>query len=128
MPTDWTLDFLLSLDDGTGAERPLAHARVAAALRARLPPVDGVALDTALEGIGLVRARFGASMSRLETADSFSLTARTQLEAARSAIADTDVAAEAAALASAQVGLEATASLLAAANQLPGLSLSLLSG
>lgn len=48
VPADWTLDYLLSHDDGDGPEAPLSHARIAALFRARLPPVDGTPSDTEL--------------------------------------------------------------------------------
>ena len=41
MPTNWTLDFLLPIDDGEGPEAPLSHARIVSELRSRLPAVDG---------------------------------------------------------------------------------------
>lgn len=85
------------------------------------------AIDGALEGIGQARARFGASMSRLEAADSFNATASINLEAARSTLADADVAVEAAVFAQAEIGMQASMSLLAAGNPIPNLVLSLLS-
>lgn len=85
------------------------------------------ALDGALTSVSTDRARNGALTNRLAIAIANSQTMRANLEAANSSIRDVDVAEETSTLARAQVLLEAGVSVLSQANQVPSLSLSLLS-
>jgi flagellin len=83
-------------------------------------------IDAALETISTNRAKYGATMNRLEVAVSSIQTMRLNLTAANSRIRDVDVAEETAALSRNQILSQAGASVLAQANQLPQLALSLL--
>ncbi len=85
------------------------------------------ALDSALSSISLTQSRLGAAVNRLTFAVENNEATRTNLEAANSAIRDTDVATETANLARYQVLLQAGVSVLATANQVPTLALSFLS-
>ena len=84
------------------------------------------ALDSALSSISLTQSRLGAAVNRLTFAVENNEATRTNLEAANSAIRDTDVATETANLARYQVLLQAGVSVLATANQVPTLALSFL--
>ncbi len=84
------------------------------------------AIDQALTQVSTSRASFGAASNRLSIAVANSQTMRTNLEAANSVIRDVDVAEETAVLARSQVLLQAGTSVLAQANQVPTLALSLL--
>jgi flagellin len=83
-------------------------------------------IDTALEIVSTERAKYGASMNRLNTTISSIDTMRLNLSAANSRIRDVDVASETATLARNQVLSQAGVSVLAQANQLPQLALRLL--
>lgn len=83
-------------------------------------------IDNAMTTISASRAAFGASMNRLEITTSSIGTMRLNLAAANSRIRDVDVAVETASLARNQVLAQAGVSVLAQANQLPQLALSLL--
>ncbi len=83
-------------------------------------------IDAALTTVSTNRAKYGATMNRLEVAVSSIQTMRLNLSAANSRIRDVDVAEETAALSRNQILSQAGASVLAQANQLPQLALSLL--
>jgi flagellin len=83
-------------------------------------------IDGALTTISTNRAKYGSTMNRLEVAVSSIQTMRLNLSAANSRIRDVDVAEETAALSRNQILSQAGASVLAQANQLPQLALSLL--
>ncbi len=85
------------------------------------------ALDGALDSISMTQSRLGAAVNRLTFAFENNETTRTNLESANSAIRDADIATETANLARYQVLIQAGVSVLATANQLPSLALSLLS-
>ena len=85
-------------------------------------------VDAALSTITTQRARFGAIMNRLANTTSALETVRTNLSAANSRIRDVDVAEESATLARTQVLAQAGTAVLAQANQLPQIALSLLRG
>jgi flagellin len=76
-------------------------------------------IDTAIQNVSTARSRFGATMNRLDIAQSTIQTMRLNLSAANSRIRDVDVAAETAALSRNQVLSQAGVSILAQANQLP---------
>lgn len=84
-------------------------------------------VDDALVKIGSLRANFGAIQNRLLATVSNLDIQYENLNAANSRIRDTDVARESAELASASILQQAAVSVLAQANQLPGVALKLLS-
>jgi flagellin len=84
------------------------------------------AIDSSLQTISTGRARFGAAMNRLEITTSNLQTISTNTSAANSRIRDVDVAEETSMMARNQVLAQAGASVLAQANQLPQIALSLL--
>lgn len=85
-------------------------------------------IDSALGTISTSRARYGAAMNRLEVVTSSIQTMRLNLSAANSRIRDVDVAEETATLAKNQVLSQSGVAVLAQANQLPQLALSLVGG
>ncbi|MCC6903409.1 MAG: flagellin FliC [Polyangiaceae bacterium] len=85
-------------------------------------------IDSALATISTSRARFGAAMNRFEVVTSSIQTMRLNLSAANSRIRDVDVAEETSILARNQVLSQAGVAVLAQANQLPQLALSLVGG
>lgn len=82
-------------------------------------------LDSALDAIGMARANFAATQSRLDSTISNAAVQIENLEAARSQIADTDVAQAVSDIAKAQALQQYQLAVLAQANQLPGSSLKL---
>ena len=84
------------------------------------------AIDTAITNVSTTRSNFGASTNRLMRAVANAQTMRTNLSAANSVIRGVDVAEETSQLARSQVLLQAGTSVLAQANQIPVLALSLL--
>lgn len=85
-------------------------------------------IDAALTTISTNRAKYGSTMNRLDIAISSIQTMRLNLSAANSRIRDVDVAEETSALSRNQILAQAGVSVLAQANQLPQLALSLLQG
>lgn len=83
-------------------------------------------IDAALAVVSTERAKYGASMNRLDITVSSIQTMRLNLSAANSRIRDVDVAVETSKLARNQVLSQAGVSVLAQANQLPQLALNLL--
>jgi flagellin len=83
-------------------------------------------IDSALTTISTSRAKFGAAMNRLEVVTSSIQTMRLNLSAANSRIRDVDVAEETATLSKQQVLAQSGIAVLAQANQLPQLALSLI--
>jgi|EndMetStandDraft_4_1072995.scaffolds.fasta_scaffold41555_2 flagellin len=83
-------------------------------------------IDGALSIISTNRAKYGATMNRLEVSISSIQTMRLNLSAANSRIRDVDVAQETAELSRNQILSQAGTSVLAQANQLPQAALSLL--
>jgi flagellin len=83
-------------------------------------------IDEALTIISTNRAKYGATMNRMEIAVSSIQTMRLNLSAANSRIRDVDVAEETASMSRNQILSQAGVSVLAQANQLPQLALSLL--
>jgi flagellin len=83
-------------------------------------------IDGALQTISTNRAKYGATMNRLEVSISSIQTMRLNLTAANSRIRDVDVAQETAELSRNQILSQAGSSVLAQANQLPQLALQLL--
>jgi flagellin len=85
-------------------------------------------IDTAIENISNNRAKYGATLNRLDITISSIQTMRLNITAANSRIRDVDVAEETAVLSKNQVLAQAGVSVLAQANQLPQLALKLLQG
>jgi flagellin len=85
-------------------------------------------IDTAIENISNNRAKYGATLNRLDITVSSIQTMRLNITAANSRIRDVDVAEETAILSKNQVLAQAGVSVLAQANQLPQLALKLLQG
>ncbi len=84
------------------------------------------ALDSSINTISSTRATFGAIQNRFEAVISNLTNTSENLSAARSRIVDADFAAESAALTRAQIIQQAGVSVLAQANTIPQLALSLL--
>jgi len=83
-------------------------------------------VDEAMQRVGAMRANFGAIQNRLDSTTSNLDIQIENLSAAKSRIADTDIARESSELASAQILQQAAVSVLAQANQFPGVALKLL--
>lgn len=93
-----------------------------------LPSTAITTIDLAIDKISTQRAKLGAITNRLEVSISNLSTARENTTASRSRIRDVDVAAETAAMTRNQILSQAGVSMLAQANQMPQLALSLLGG
>ena len=85
-------------------------------------------IDDAIQTISTNRAKYGATLNRLDITVSSIQTMRLNITAANSRIRDVDVAMETANLSKNQVLAQAGVSVLAQANQLPQLALKLLQG
>ena len=83
-------------------------------------------VDEAVAKVGSIRANFGAIQNRLESTTNNLDIQIENLSAAKSRISDADVAHESSELASAQVLQNAAVSVLAQANQFPGVALKLI--
>jgi flagellin len=83
-------------------------------------------IDNALQTISTERAKYGASMNRLQVTTDAIQTMRVNLSASNSRIRDVDVAEETSKLASNQVIAQAGVSVLSQANQLPQMAMRLL--
>ena len=84
------------------------------------------AVDNALEYISTERAVYGSQMNRLSYVSTNLQTQSTNLQNSRSSIIDTDFAAETARLTKGQIMQQAATAMLAQANQMPNVILSLL--
>jgi flagellin len=84
------------------------------------------AVDKALETMSTSRAVFGSQMNRLSYISTNLQAQSTNLQNSRSAIIDTDFAAETAKLTKGQIMQQAATAMLAQANQMPNVILSLL--
>jgi flagellin len=84
------------------------------------------AVDNALEYISTKRAVYGAQTNRLSYISTNLQTQSTNLQNSRSSITDTDFAAETARLTKGQIMQQAATAMLAQANQMPNVILSLL--
>lgn len=83
-------------------------------------------IDTAIDALSTTRAGLGASQNRLEVTVQNLRTEEENLTSANSRIRDVDVARETAALTRNQIMSQAGTAMLAQANQLPSMALSLL--
>jgi flagellin len=84
------------------------------------------AVDNAIEYISTKRANYGSQMNRLSYVSTNLQAQSTNLQNSRSAIMDTDFAAETAKLTKGQIMQQAATAMLAQANQMPNVILSLL--
>jgi len=84
------------------------------------------AIDTALDYISTQRGIYGSQMNRLSYISTNLTSQSTNLQNSRSAIIDTDFAAETAKLTKGQIMQQAATAMLAQANQMPNVVLSLL--
>ena len=83
-------------------------------------------IDTAIQNVSTSRSNFGAAINRLDFATSNIQTSQLNITAANSRIRDVDVASETAHLSRNQVLTQAGTAVLAQANQIPQLALSLI--
>jgi flagellin len=84
------------------------------------------AITTALDYISTQRGVYGSQMNRLNYISTHLTTQSTNLQNSRSAIIDTDFASETAKLTKGQIMQQAATAMLAQANQMPNVVLSLL--
>ena len=136
-PTAVAIQFQVGLDDtasdqlsvtfgGLSMTTLLATASSIAGATASAALASLTTIDVALNAVSTERAKYGASMNRLEITIASIGTMRLNLSAANSRIRDVDVAVETANMAKNQVLAQAGVSVLAQANQLPQLALNLL--
>jgi len=85
-------------------------------------------IDTAIDSVSSIRSDFGVLQNRLEVTIDRTHAAEENLSAAESRIRDADVAEESANLTKNQILMQAGVAMLAQANQLPGIAMSLLGG
>jgi len=83
-------------------------------------------IDTAINKINTQRATLGSQMNRLSYANTNLLAQSTNMQTSRSAVIDTDFAKETASLTKGQIMQQAATAMLAQANQMPNVILSLL--
>lgn len=83
-------------------------------------------IDTALTKVVSARAKIGAYVNRLSSTINTLATAEENTTASESRIRDTDIAKETTAMTTAQVAYQANIAILAQANQIPAIALSLL--
>jgi flagellin len=132
-----TIQFQIGLDNTSSDQLTLTFGGFGlTAITATANAISGTAITAALTALGTIdgaidsvsneRAKYGASMNRLNTTISSIETMRLNLSAAKSRISDVDVAAETSTMAGNQVLSQAGVAVLAQANQLPQLSLKLL--
>ena len=84
------------------------------------------AIDNAIDYISMERAIYGSQINRLSFMTTNLQANSTNLQNSRSSIIDTDFAAETAALTKGQIMQQAATAMLAQANQMPNVILSLL--
>jgi flagellin len=85
-------------------------------------------IDAAIQDVSGVRGDLGAAQNRLSTTVKNLATQRENLSAANSRIRDVDVASETVSMTRSQILMQAGVSVLAQANQLPQMALSLIGG
>jgi flagellin len=132
-----SIQFQIGLDNTVSDQLSLSFGGVGlTAITSSTNLVGGSSISAALAALGIIdatlstvsteRAKYGATMNRLNITISSIGTMRLNLSAANSRIRDVDVATETASLARNQVLSQAGVSVLAQANQLPQLALNLL--
>jgi flagellin len=136
-PTVSTIQFQIGLDNTSSDQLAITFGGFGlTAITNSANAIDGAGISHALAALGIIdgslstisteRAKYGASMNRLNITISSIQTMRLNLTAANSRIRDVDVAMETSALARNQVLAQAGVSVLAQANQLPQIALNLL--
>lgn len=118
-------NFLSSAGTMSGVAAQALSATTAASGLAKASKAIGV-IDTAIEAVSNQRSTFGAASNRLTHATDNLTNIKTNAEASRSQILDTDYAAATAELARTQIIQQAGTAMLAQANQLPQTVLALL--
>jgi flagellin len=83
-------------------------------------------IDTAIDEVSEIRASFGVVQNRLEVTMDQLHTAEENLGAAESRIRDADIASETSAMTRNQILMQAGVSMLAQANSMPGIAMSLI--
>ena len=132
-----TIQFQIGLDDASADQLTLTFGGFGlTAITGSANAIGGSTIDNALAALGIIdgalsivsteRAKYGASMNRLDITISSIETMRLNLSAANSRIRDVDVATETATMSKNQVLSQAGVSVLAQANKLPELALNLL--
>jgi flagellin len=132
-----TIQFQIGLDDASSDQLTLTFGGFGlTAITGSANAIGGSSIDNALAALGIIdnalsivsteRAKYGASMNRLDSTISSIETMRLNLSAANSRIRDVDVATETATMSKNQVLSQAGVSVLAQANKLPELALNLL--
>jgi flagellin len=132
-----TIQFQIGLDDASSDQLTLTFGGFGlTAITGSANTISGSGIDAALGALSVIdgalgivsteRAKYGASMNRLDITISSIETMRLNLAAANSRIRDVDVATETANMAKNQVLAQAGVSVLAQANKLPQLALNLL--
>ncbi len=120
-----TITFQIGLDNASFDQLAITFGKVsgttASASLAALSTIDN-----ALQTISTERAKYGASMNRLQITTDAIQTMRVNLSASNSRIRDVDIAEETSRLASNQVIAQAGVAVLAQANQIPQMALRLL--
>jgi flagellin len=107
----------------SGSNGPLSSQSISAASKA----LDALSvIDKAIKDISGTRGDLGAVQNRLSITVNNLATQRENISAANSRIRDVDVAAESVEMTRAQILMQAGVSVLAQANQLPGMALSLM--
>jgi flagellin len=124
----------VALFDGSGTYTRLANTEISSAFE-RLDLLSAASARTALTTIETAMLRvskelsgIGASQSRLDIATNILSQTALNYQSARSRIVDADIADESAKLTAKQILQQAGAAVLAQANQIPALALSLLRG
>jgi flagellin len=98
-------------------------------LRTRIDAADSLSIfDDAINSLASARADIGAWQNRLQTTMENLNSTHEHLSAARSRIMDADVAVESSEMARSNILMQAGVSVLAQANQIPSMALSLLDG
>lgn len=132
-----TIQFQIGLNDASSDQLTLTFGGFGlTAITGTANSIAGSGIDTSLGALGIIdgalsivsteRAKYGASMNRLDITISSIETMRLNLSAANSRIRDVDVATETANMAKNQVLSQAGVAVLAQANKLPQLALNLL--
>jgi flagellin len=83
-------------------------------------------VDTAVDGVSAIRSNFGVLQNRLEVTMDRLATAEENLGSAESRIRDADIASETSSMTRNQILMQAGVAMLAQANQLPGIAMSLI--
>jgi flagellin len=113
---------------GVGLTQLLAASTTLAGAGATAALSSLSVIDSAITTVSTARSNFGTAMNRLTVATNNISTMSTNLTAANSRIRDVDVASETAKMSQEQVLTQAGVAVLAQANQIPQMALTLLRG